>query len=202
MRIFAVLLALAAAIAGPALAAVPAIHSDSGSSERTWSSNTNPGTEQVTFVWHPQRPIGTTFYVGYGECSRSDDTGEPRGNHKVVFKNLELRGVDSDNVVGLPTRTETVRNGAQVNLAFWDLTPVRDDFASDSSVIVTGKIQVKKKIAATDILACDLGVVELLETGAGALKSTEARLEHIHRLDAAGLLGKKLAGALRRLGGR
>ena len=198
MRTLAVLLLPAALMAGPALAAVPAIHSDSGSSERTWSSPTNPGTEPVTFVWHPLRPVATTFYVIYGECLRSDDAGVPRGKHKVVFKNLQLFGLDSENAVGAANQTEVIKNGVQRNLALWDLTPFSDRFANDSAVLVTGEVQVKKKIAASDILACDLGVVELVDTGAAALKSAEAGQGVLQELDAAGAFGRRLPDGLRR----
>lgn len=192
MRTFAVLLALATVTAGAVSAATPAINSDSGSSERTWASNANAGTDLVAFVWQPELPIGGTLYVVYGECSRDDDTGLPRGKHKVIFKNLQLQGIDSGNAIGAVTQKEAIKNGVQKNLALWDLTPFRDRFASDSAVLVTGQVLVKKKVAAFDILACDYGVVEIADAARG-LETGQARLRHFRELAASGSLGGKLA---------
>jgi len=172
------------ALAGSVFAAPPMIHSDSGSSERTWGSSSKPGTTEVTFVFHRERPAPSTRYIAYGECERSDQAGTRRGEHRLVFKNVRLTGVDSGATATLPKLADDLRDGVH-DFVVWDLTPVMDRFADDSAVLMSGKILVKKRIAAQDILACDLGLVEL-DSGMVAREHAGARFEAFRALAAAG----------------
>jgi len=179
------------AVAGWAFAASPIVHSDSGSSERAWASSSNPGTTEVTFVFRRERPAPSSRYVAYGECERSDQAGTLRGDHRLVFKNVRLTGVDSGATATLRKLADNLRDGAH-DFVLWDLTPVMDRFVDDSAVLISGKILVKKRIAANDILACDLGLVEL-DSGMVAREDAGARFEAFRALAAAG----RIAGSRR-----
>jgi hypothetical protein len=181
------ILVIVLAVADPAFAAPPMVHSDSGSSERAWSSSSKPGMTEVAFVFRRERPAATTRYVAYGECERSDQAGTSRGEHRLVFKNVRLTGVDSGVTAALPKLADDLRDGVH-DFVLWDLTPVMDRFAEDSAVLVSGKILVKKRIAAQDILACDLGLVEL-DSGMVAREDAEARFGAFRALAAAGRVG-------------
>ena len=155
---------LAIIVLAPVSTSAQVINTDMGATERVWAFKSSPGTHPVAFVWIPTLSVFDAELFLIGECYREDSLGEPVGRHRVIFKNIVLVGVDSENSVEAVRSAQRIRNGFQKRLAAWALTDAaRDLFADDSSILVVGEISVTRKVDAWDELTCGLGVTEILD---------------------------------------
>jgi len=156
-------------------------NADRGLSERLYGSSTKLGTDTLMFTWDPELPMDASVCGLAVFCQRSDQFGTPVGNHKATFKKVKLTGVDSLNVLTVKKNAKVlIRKGLPKSLVMIDLTSgVRSAFASDSLILVQGKVTMTGKAKAGDIVTCGLAMAEISMTGAQA--STKAQRVQVLR---------------------
>ncbi len=163
----------------PGAAIAQWLNADNGMSERSWASRTGPGGDEIIFVWMPTLPRSNAIFALVAACNRRDDQGNPAGKNGVIFRNIQLAGVDSESFVFLSTLSEKMRRG-QHRLCVWDITAqVRTTLATESAVIVGGEVWVRKKVKGFDMLTCAIAVVEMLDPGDLASATQAERLDYM-----------------------
>lgn len=173
-----VLSAILIALLLPATARGQAINTDIGLTDRTWTFKASPGTDMIIFAWIPVLSVFDAEIFLIGECYRVDDEGEPVGKHRVIFKNIMLVGVDSENSVEATRSSQRIKNGLQKRQAVWGLTEAaRMLFSADSAILVAGEIAVTRRVDAWDELTCGLGVMEILDVGTATTATGSERFE-------------------------
>ena len=118
------------------------------------------GTRFVQWLWWPYFEVGSVPYVVYAFCERYDAAGQPVGKNKITFSGVVLRGVDSDTEVAFPKRSVRLLNGQQREVVTWEASDLRT-IAHETALIGRGNVRVKGKVAAGDLLHCELGTAEL-----------------------------------------
>ena len=160
------LLFLAALLVLPSTAAAD-IEGKGGFFDAKFEVSRKPELRTVQWLWWPHYRVGSVPYVLYASCSRFDENDEPVGTNKIRFRNVTLRGVDTDTVVSFRNRKLRLRNGEH-DIVTWDANAAQT-IATETAVIGRAQIQVKGKLAAENFLRCEFGTAELTGDDAVAL---------------------------------
>lgn len=131
---------------------------DRGVSDRSWTYKRKPPIDAIFFGWLPALDFGSTIYYLRAKC----DIDNNKAKNKVIFQNITLLGVDSDNSVGATKASKLIKKG-KGKVALWDLTPHVSNFLSDSAVLVSGEIKTTKQLKRFDTLTCELSVWEIID---------------------------------------
>jgi hypothetical protein len=132
----------------------------SGFSERYWDYSRKPPVETIMFLWQPAiDPYDTWALWLQAQCNI--DRKKAKKN-RVVFENISLLGVDSDNAVGAEVVSARIKKGKGKRIT-WDLEPVMHNFATDSAIVVTLQARVVKTLKRLDTIQCEATVLELYD---------------------------------------
>ena len=146
---------------------------DQGTSEREWSYKRKPPVERITFSWIPALDPPTTLYFVQARC----DIDDKKTKNKVLFKNVQLTGVASDNTVRVASASKPIREG-EGEAAVWDLTPFSGKLLTDDTVLVSAEVKARKRLKALQAMTCSLSVWELFDTNNLRLRTESERLSY------------------------
>jgi hypothetical protein len=105
--------------------------------------------------------------VVYAYCERFDEEGQPVGKNSIVFRGIELRGVDTDTVFEFRKKKARLVDGEQEEIVTWDASAVLA-IAHETVVVGGGMVKVRGKIAADDSLNCEIGTAEVTDVAVAA----------------------------------
>lgn len=145
---------------GPPTAAVAGVEGKGGFFDASFDRSFKVGTRFVQWLWWPNYAVGSTPYVVYAFCERHDENGEPTGKNKVVFKNVTLRGVDTDTEVTLRRKSTRLRDGMQPAVLTWDAGEL-GTIAHETAIIGSCDVKVKGSVDANDLVHCEIGTAEV-----------------------------------------
>jgi hypothetical protein len=163
------LVALTTVIAFPSLSRAE-WRSGGGYFEISLDKSGKPGSNLVAWFWAPTYEPGRPQLRLFARCTRTDANGNPMGNHKVSFKQVEIASLTGSLVASFKNQSGKIKNGL-MEWVVWDAQFMEPLVATGAAAGVA-QIQVKGKVKAGDVLTCQIDVTETV--GVEGFASTAA----------------------------